>query len=155
MKKKIARLALISALAALPGIASATGGLGCGIDDKNVRLDFESLFSYSDIGGLFQIGGEMEVKDKRVGKTLQKFTLEDLDLKQQWFRDNDVKLMLYRETEGDGVPFASVKLIIEATKPPEEDFGYDGKYRLTIAPVAEGGEGQSVTVEGKVGCSAG
>ena len=155
MKKKIAQLALIAALAALPGIASATGGLGCGIDDKNVKLDFESLFSYSDIGGLFQIRGEMEVRDKRVGKTLQKLTLEDLDLKQQWFRDNDVKLMLYRETEGDGVPFASVKLIIEATKPPEEDFGYEGKYRLTIAPVAEGGDSQAVTVEGKVGCSAG
>jgi len=155
MKKKIAQLALIAALAALPGIASATGGLGCGIDDKNVKLDFESLFSYSDIGGLFQIRGEMEVRDKRVGKTLQKLTLEDLDLKQQWFRDNDVKLMLYRETEGDGVPFASVKLIIEATKPPEEDFGYEGKYRLTIAPVAEGGESESVTLEGKVGCSAG
>ena len=146
---------LTAAILALPGIASATGGLGCGIDDKNVKLEFESLFSYSDIGGLFQIRGEMQVKDKRVGKTLQKLTLEDSDLKQQWFRDNDVKLMLYRETEGDGMPFASVKLIIEANKPPEEDFGYEGKYRLTIAPVADAGDSQSVTFEGKVGCSAG
>lgn len=155
MKKKIAYLALISALAAFPGIASATGGLGCGIDDKNVKLDFESLFSYSDIGGLFQVRGELEAKDKRVYKTLQKLTLEDSDLKQQWFRGNDVKLMLYRETVGDGVPFASVKLIIEANKPPEEDFGYDGKYTLTIQPAAEGGESEAFTVEGKVGCSAG
>jgi hypothetical protein len=155
MKKTIAFFSLLAGLAALPGIASATGGLGCGIDDKNAKLEFESLFSYSDIGGLFQIRGEMQVKDERVGKTLQKFTLEETDLKQQWFRDNDVKLMLYREAEGDGVPFASVKLIIEATKPPEEDFGYAGKYWLTIAPVADAGESQSVTFEGKVGCSAG
>jgi hypothetical protein len=155
MKKTIAFLSLLAGLAVMPGLASATGGLGCGIDDANAKLEFESLFSYSDIGGLFQIRGEMQVKDKRVGKTLQKFMLEETDLKQQWFRDNDVKLMLYREAEGDGVPFASVKLIIEATKPPEEDFGYAGKYWLTIAPVADAGESQSVTFEGKVGCSAG
>lgn len=155
MKSKLAILALISSLFALPGVASATGGLGCGIDDANVKFDVEALFSYSDIGGLFQIRGEMEVKDKRVAKTLRKLTLEDTDLKQQWLRDNDVKLMFYRETTGDGVPFASVKLIVEATKPPEEDFGYDGKYWLTIVPAVEGGESEAVTVEGKVGCSAG
>jgi hypothetical protein len=150
------RTLLFSAvLLALPGMASATGGLGCSIDDKNLSLNFESLFSYSDIGGLFQVRGEMEVKDKRVHKTLQKLALDDADLKQQWFRDNDAKLMLYRETTGDGVPFASVKLIVEATKPPEEDFGYEGKYRLTVQPAVEGGEGEAFTVDGKVECSAG
>lgn len=153
MKKTTIRLALISTLAALPGIASATGGLGCGIDDKNVKLEFESLFSYSDIGGLFQIRGALESRDKRTYEALQKITLEETDLKQQWFRDNDIKLMLYRETTGDGVPFASVKLIIEATKPPEEDFGYDGKYWLTVQPAGDGAE--AFTVEGKIGCSAG
>jgi hypothetical protein len=111
---------LTAAIVAMPVVASATGGLGCGIDDKNLKFDFESLFSYSDIGGLFQIRGELEARDKRVYKTLQKLALEETDLKQQWFRGNDLKLMIYRETEGDGVPFASVKLIVEATKPPEE-----------------------------------
>jgi len=46
-----------------------------------------------------------------------------------------------------------VKLIIEATKPAEEDSGYDGKYVLTVEPA--GSENQAFTVEGKVGCSAG
>lgn len=145
---------LTAAILAMPAAASATGGLGCGIDDKNLRFDFESLFSYSDIGGLFQIRGEMEVKDKRVYKTLRKFALDGSELKQQWFRGNDLKLMIYRETEGSGEPFAAVKLIIEATKPPEEDFGYEGKYTLTVEPGAEG-ESQAFTVEGKVGCTAG
>lgn len=144
-----------AAILAMPAAASATGGLGCGIDDKNLKLDFESLFSYSDIGGLFQIRGELEVRDKRVYKTLQKFALEEADLKQQWFRGNDLKLMIYRETEGESLPFASVKLIIEATKPPEEDFGYEGKYVLAVQPAAEGGDSQALIVEGKVGCSGG
>lgn len=146
---------LSAALVAMPVMASATGGLGCGIDDGNVSLQFESLFSYSDIGGLFQIRGEMEVKDKRVHKTLQKFTIEDSDLKQQWFRDNDIKLMLYREISGNDEPFSSVKLIIEGTKPPEEDFGYEGKYKLTLVPVDATSDTEPVTVEGKIGCTAG
>lgn len=153
MKRTIVFSTLLAGLVALPTMASATGGLGCGIDDNNVKLDFESLFSYSDIGGLFQIRGALESKDKRTYQTLQKIALEETDLKQEWFRGNDVKLMLYRETEGDGVPFASVKLIIEANKPPEEDFGYDGKYWLTVQPAGDGAE--AFTVEGKVGCSAG
>jgi hypothetical protein len=146
---------LAAAILAMPAAASATGGLGCGIDDKNLKLDFESLFSYSDIGGLFQIRGEWASKDKRTYETLRKFALEDADLKQQWFRGNDLKLMLYRETEGDGVPFASVKLIIEATKPPEEDFGYSGKYQLTVEPAADGGGAEAFTLTGDVDCSAG
>lgn len=146
---------MAAAIFVAPVAASATGGLGCSIDDSNMKFDFEAVFSYSDIGGLFQIRGELAAKDARTYKTLQKIALGDADLKQQWFRGNDLKLMIYRETEGDGVPFASVKLIIEATRPPEEEFGYEGKYMLTVEPAIEGGESQAFTVEGKVACSAG
>lgn len=155
MKKTLALGSLITTLVALPTMASATGSLGCSIDDKNLTFVYEALFSYSDIGGLFQIRGEMEAKDKRVYKTLQKLTLDGTELKEQWTRNKDVKLMIYRETEGEGIPFASVKLIIEATQPPEEEFAYSGKYQLTIQPAVEGGGGEAFTVEGKVDCSAG
>ncbi|MBX9454913.1 MAG: hypothetical protein KL863_02145 [Rhizobium sp.] len=147
--------AIAVAMLAAPVAASATGGLGCSIDDSNLKFDFEAIFSYSDIGGLFQIRGELASKDKRTEKSLQNLTLADADVKQQWFRGNDLKLMIYRETEGDGVPFASVKLIVEATRPPDEEFGYEGKYMLTVEPAVEGGVSQAFTVEGKVGCTAG
>ena len=155
MASRLKSWLLAAALLAVPAAASATGGLGCGIDDKNVKLDFEAVFSYSDIGGLFQIRGELTVKDVRVYKTLKTFALDGSELKQQWFRGDDLKLMIYRETEGEGVPHASVKLIIEATKPPEEDFGYSGKYTLTIEPAVDGSNAEAVTLTGDVGCSAG
>ncbi|UVC09657.1 hypothetical protein IHQ71_03280 [Rhizobium sp. TH2] len=155
MTSRLKYWALGAIIACTPATAFATGGLGCSIDDGNVNLTFESIFSYSDIGGLFQIRGELESKDKRTEKTLRKFTLDGSELKQQWFRGNDLKLMIYRETEGDGVPFASVKLIIEANKPPEEEFEYSGKYALTIEPATEGSESKAFTVEGKITCSAG
>jgi hypothetical protein len=146
---------LVAALLALPVTASATGGLGCAIDDKNAKLDFEAIFSYSDIGGLFQIRGELNVKDARVYKTLKTFAFDGAELKQQWFRGNDLKLMIYRESEGDGVPHASVKLIIEATRPADEEFGYTGRYALTIEPAVEGNNSEAFTLTGDVGCSAG
>lgn len=155
MTSRLKYWALCAIIACVPATASATGGLGCSIDDKNVNFTFESIFSYSDIGGLFQIRGELESKDKRTYETLRKFALDGSELKQQWFRGNDLKLMIYRETEGDGVPFASVKLIIEATKPPEEEFEYKGKYALTVEPATEGSESQAFTVEGPISCSAG
>lgn len=155
MASRLKSWLLAAAFLAVPAAASATGGLGCGIDDRNARLDLEALFSYSDIGGLFQIRGELEVKDQRVYKTLKTFALDGSELKQQWFRGDDLKLMIYRETEGEGVPHASVKLIIEATKPPEEDFGYSGKYALTIEPAVDGSNAEPVTLTGDVGCSAG
>jgi hypothetical protein len=155
MTSRLKYWALGAMIACAPATASATGGLSCSIDDKNVNFTFESIFSYSDIGGLFQIRGEFESKDKRTHKTLRKLALDGSELKQQWFRGNDLKLMIYRETEGDGVPFASIKLIVEANKPPEEEFEYQGKYVLTIEPATEGGESQAFTVEGKIACSAG
>lgn len=155
MTSRLKYWALGAVIACAPATASATGGLGCSIDDKNVSFTFESIFSYSDIGGLFQIRGDFDSKDKRTYKTLRTFTLDGSELKQQWFRGNDLKLMIYRETEGDGVPFASVKLIIEANKPPEEEFEYSGKYALTIEPAVEGGESHAFTVEGTISCSAG
>ena len=148
-------LLLAAAFLAMPAAASATGGLGCTIDDKNLDLTFEAVFSYSDIGGLFQVRGELESKDKRIYETLRKFALDGSELKQQWFRGGDLKLMIYRETEGDGVPHASVKLIIEATRPPDDEVAYNGKYALTIEPAVDGGESRPFTVEGKVECSAG
>lgn len=147
MISKLACWAFGALIVCLPATASATGGLDCGIDDKNVKLEFEALFSYSDIGGLFQIGGTFESKNPKTYKTLRKFDLTGADVRQQWFRDRQLKLMIYRETEGDGVPFAFVKLIIEAEQPEGEDFAYAGTYKLT--------ESQAFTVEGKVGCSAG
>ena len=146
---------LAAILLSVPAFASATGGLGCGIDDKNLKFDFEALYSYSDIGGLFQIRGAFESKSPKTHETLKKFELQASDLPQHWFRGEDLKLMIYRETEGDSVPHASVKLIVEATRLPDDDVGYEGRYALTIEPAVEAGESQPFTVEGKVGCSAG
>ena len=155
MASRIRTWLLAAAMLAAPAVASATGGLECSVIDKNLDLTFEAVFSYSDIGGLFQIRGDITTKDKRAYKTLKSFKLDGSELKQQWFRGDDLKLMIYRETEGDGVPFAAVRLIIEATRQGDEESAYAGSYALTIEPATEGSESQAFTVNGKIACSAG
>jgi len=145
-----------AAFLAAPAVASATGSVGCSIDDANLELGFEAIYSYSDIGGLHQVRGEFLSKDKRTYEMVKKFALQTSDLKQQWFRGDDIKLMLYRESEGNQVPFASVKLIIEAMKAPGDEFEYAGTYALTIIPATDGhGEPEDITLRGRVTCSAG
>ncbi|MFM2281626.1 MAG: hypothetical protein RLZZ444_3857 [Pseudomonadota bacterium] len=150
------RMAFLAAFAGMmmPGVAMATGSLGCAIDDANMKLELEALFSYSDIGGLFQTRGEFQSKVKESPEALRKFALADSDIKQQWMRDKQLKLMIYREAEG--ADFASVKLIIEATQPEDEDFAYSGRYKLEFEPLPDGAEpDQAKVFEGNIGCSAG
>ncbi|MCB1445702.1 MAG: hypothetical protein KDJ87_07850 [Rhizobiaceae bacterium] len=154
MRRRLAAIAF-PVLAAMPATAFATGGVGCAIDDGNLQLDFDAAFSYSDIGGVFQARGILDSRMSGTYETLKKMQITDADIRQQWFRGDDLKLMIYRETEGDGVPHAFVKLIVETTKPPEEDFAYGGSYVLTIQPAVVRGDEEAVTVEGKVTCSAG
>lgn len=145
-----------AALLAAPAAAFATGTVDCVIDDANLSLGFEAIYSYSNIGGLHQVRGEFLSKDERTYEMVRRFALETADLKQQWFRGDDIKLMLYRQSEGNQVPFASVKLIVEVTKPSGEEFDYAGTYALTVIPAADGhAEPEEFTLRGRATCSAG
>jgi hypothetical protein len=156
MRSMIRRIALAAMVAGLPASAFATGNLDCSIDDANLKFTFEALFGHGVVAPLLQPRASFESKNPAIGKTLQAFEAEGSFLKQQWFVGRDVKLLFYAETEGEGVPFSSVQLTIEAIQPPDEDFAYSGKYQLLIQPPVMGSETpDTVTLEGDVTCSAG
>jgi hypothetical protein len=156
MRSMLGKIALAAMVAGLPASAFATGNLDCGIDDANLKFTFESLFGHGVISPLLQPRTSFESKNPNIHKTLQSFETDGSFLKQQWFEGRDLKLLFYAETEGDGVPFASVKLKIEAVQPPDEDFAYAGKYELVIQPPVSGDTTPDpVTLVGDVGCSAG
>lgn len=156
MRDTIRHLALAAVLAGLPTAASATGNLDCGIDDANLKFDFSALFGHGVVSPLMQGHARFESENPAIAEPLRLFESDGTFLVQQWFEGRDLKLMFYRETEGEGVPFASIKLKIDALQPPDEDFGYVGKYQLVIQPPIKDGEtSEPVTLEGDVGCSAG
>ncbi|QUR65783.1 hypothetical protein [Mycobacterium spongiae] len=133
-----------------PATASATGGFDCRIDDNNLELDFTGSYGRS-IPSIHTVSGEFQSKDARTSKSLREFRLRSSDLLQQWWQGNDLKLLIYRETQGEN-PFASVELIIETSQLPSDDSRYAGNYTLTMWPPVDGGADPGV-VEGEVGCS--
>lgn len=146
----VATAATALAIGLAPGTALATGGLACSIDDNNLRLDFNGVYSHS-IPKIHAVSGQFQSKDARTPKSLQQFALDSSDLLQQWWQGNDLKLLIYRETQGED-PFASVELIIEATSPSNDESRYDGNYRLKLLRSVDGAQ-TPVTVAGKVGCA--
>ncbi|GAB3003410.1 hypothetical protein [Mycobacterium bourgelatii] len=132
-----------------PGTAHATGGLACSIDDDNLKLDFNGVYSHS-IPKIHAVGGEFQSKLPRTPKSLQQFALDSSDLLQQWWQDNDLKLLIYRETQGDD-PFASVQLVIQTNGTSNEELSYAGNYRLKLWGASDSGQ-TPVTAEGKVAC---
>lgn len=155
MKRRLAKAFLALGLLCTPFTASATGNLDCVIRDENLDFVFESLFSYSLNTPLFQPKASFESKNPKTFPALKTLDMEKLRLIQQWVEGKDLRLQFYAETDGDNVPFASVKLSIE-TVVGEDEIQYDGTYRLEIAPaVTPGVESQSIRLEGKATCSAG
>jgi hypothetical protein len=142
-------------LACLPVKAFATGGLDCEIGDANLDFHYEALFSYSANSPLFQSKGEFAAKRPETYPALKKLDASSLHLIQQWYEDKDLRLQFYAETNGDKVPFASVKLTIQ-TVAAEDEVSYAGTYRLEIQPaVIDGQDSEIVRREGVVSCSAG
>ena len=68
------------------------------------------------------------------------------NLMQSWWEGGELKLLVYKETEGND-PFASVKLVIN-TKLTEDEDGYGGDYELTVQV-----PDKTETFNGKVTCS--
>ncbi len=155
MKRKLFIWLAAAVVFGLPSGGFATGNLLCSADDENMTFEVEAIFSYSDIGGLFQLAGTLNSRLPATYDTLRRIDIVDADLKQQWFRGDVLKLMLYRETDGEGVPHAAVRLIVEAERSADDELTYVGKYRLTVEPAVEGGESLPVTVEGDMACEAG
>lgn len=147
--------ALALAIACIPLKALATGNLDCTINDANLDFTFESLFSYSGNGPLFQSKLSFQSRHEKTFAALKTMDQDRFRLIQQWVEDKDLRLQFYSETEGDGVPFAAVKLTIETTA-GEDEISYDGGYRLEITPaVVSGSESETIKLEGKAACSAG
>jgi hypothetical protein len=142
-------------LLCLPLQAWATGGLGCSISDGNLDFHYEALFSYSANSSLFQGKAEFLSKHAKTHPALKALDTEKLRLIQQWYEGKDLRLQFYSETQDSEAAFGSIKLTIQ-TVAAEDELSYAGTYRLEIQPVAvEGQENETVSLEGKVACSAG
>lgn len=146
---------LLTALASQPAFAS--GGVHCTADGGGVSFEVGGGVTHGMGGPLFSFRGELEVAAKGIAPDLGKTAFARDHVAQYWLDGEDLRLLLYREREGDR-PHGYVELTIE-TKARGGDDGegfYDGRYTLSVFDMTEenGGEGVTLNREGDVVCSA-
>lgn len=145
-----AAAAICIALCGAANSALASAGFDCVIEDGNISLAAGGYGPRGIPAPVQGFGGTATIKLPWVAPSLKTLALEK-DLIQSWWEGGELKLLVYRETEGSAA-FASVKLVIN-TKITEEEDGYAGSYELTAANL-EPGVDKTETVSGKVACSA-
>ena len=148
-------VAIAAALALCAGEARATGGFWCTVEDANLKFSAESAFSHGLGARFLNFKAEAEVKVPGTPEALRKLSLDDA-LIHSWFHGPQLKLLLYRETEGD-VAHGYVEIIIETNSPSNDDSDYSGTYKLIVYTLEDKAvpEGKDMIFEGEATCSVG
>lgn len=148
-------LALVVALS--PVAAFASGGVSCSADDGGVTFELGGGVSRGMGAALFSFGGTLQIAGKDIAADLGKMEFAREHIAQYWLDGEELRLVLYREREGDK-PHGYAELTIR-TKARAGDDGegvYDGQYQAVVYDADQGdnGEGKTVTFAGKVSCFA-
>ncbi len=133
--------------------ASASGGLHCTADDKAVAFEVEGGVTHGMGGPLFSFRAEVDIRNPTVAGDLRKTSFAKDNVAQYWLDGEELKLLLYRERDGDKA-HGYVQLLIE-TKAGGDDGSYDGRYALSVFDTeGEAAEGTTLDMAGDVVCSA-
>jgi hypothetical protein len=135
--------------------AFASGGLHCSAEAGGVTFEVGGGVTRGMGGPLFSFEGTLELADKAIAGDLARTAFTREHVAQYWLDGEDLRLLLYREREGDK-PHGYVELTIVTEARGEEGEGaYEGRYTLTVFDTTqENGGGVTVTREGDVVCSA-
>jgi hypothetical protein len=152
------RVVFLASLFALSTTAAfASGGVHCSADAGGVTIDVGGGVTRGMGGPLFSLEGEVAVAGEGIAADLGKTAFAREHVAQYWLDGEELRLLLYREREGDK-PHGYVELTIRTKARPGDDGEgfYDGRYELTVFDMTNenGGEGVTVTREGEVVCSA-
>src|SRR4051812_3598374 len=120
MTMKTCGAAFALAITCLPLNALATGGVDCSVQDGNVDFSFEAIFGHGVVTPLMQVRASLDIKGPKLHGAVKAIAMDGSQLKQQWFRGSDLKLLFYVETTEKDAPFGAATLTIEATQPSDE-----------------------------------
>jgi hypothetical protein len=142
---------LLLTFCAAPVLAS--GGASCEIKDKSLTFEASTTISRG-LGGRFtNFKGEGKVLRPGVAADLATLAFEHEHLVHTWISARELKMLVYREREGDKHGY--VELTIETKPKPKEESEFRGTYELTVYDTGDNpsAEGKTVKLRGKVTCS--
>lgn len=131
--------------------AFASGGLSCEAEGGAAKITVESGVTRGMGSPVFNFRGSAVISDKAIAEDLRTTAFTDDHLAQYWLDGEDLRLVLYREREGDK-PHGYVEITV-LTKADGDEGGYAGTYELTAYDgTGDDPEGKTVKLEGKIGC---
>jgi hypothetical protein len=156
--KAFVRLGMLAVACATTGAgaARATGNFICEVDDKSLKLSAEATFSHGMGEQFTNFKGTMSVLMKDAPPDLAEFELGSDNLPHHWFRDDILKLHIYRERDGTGKE-GNAELFIETRRVSKGDTDFSGTYELIVFRFLgeHDPEGKTIKAKGKVSCSVG
>lgn len=139
---------MLALIVASAGSAAASGGLSCDVEDKAARISVESGVTRGMGSPVFNFRASVQVLDPAVSEDLRKTGFDGPV--QYWLDNRNLRLVLYREREGDK-PHGYVELTILTEAGDDDEGVYGGDYKLAVFDYATGTD-QSWAFEGKIGC---
>jgi hypothetical protein len=134
--------------------AHAAGSFECTVEDQSLKLTAASAYSHGLGAAFVDFKAEAEVLAADIPEDLRKLDLSQ-NLVHHWLEGGDLRLLFYREREGDR-PHAYVEIVVKVAGEEADDPEYTGTYRLTVFsmdPPADKDGGKTINAEGKVTCS--
>lgn len=156
MKDRPVRAILAPALITLAcQPAFASGGVNCSAAADGVTFELGGGVSRGMGAALFSFDGKLEIAGDAIAADLARTAFTRDHVAQYWLDGEDLRLLLYREREGDK-PHGYVELTIETKARPGDDGAgiYDGRYAVRVFDMSDGNGGEGVIVdrEGDVEC---
>ncbi|MET3660487.1 hypothetical protein [Aquamicrobium ahrensii] len=136
----------------MSGPAAASGGFTCSADDGSASINVNGGVTDGMGSPVFSLQGEIGIRDAAVAEDLRKTGFERTHLAQYWLDGSELRLVLYREREGDK-PHGYVELTLRTMA--QADGAFAGGYVLEVFDMtgATAGEGMAVRLDGAVSCS--
>ena len=150
--KRFSMALCVMLLGAGSGGAFASGGLSCEADDKNVALSIESGVTRGMGSPVFNFRAEAGLKLAKTPADMKTTAFEQANLAQYWLDGEDLRLVLYREREGDK-PHGYVEItVLTKAKGEQEEGTYEGNYELTVFDGTGDGDPLQLEAKGTVSC---
>lgn len=149
MRMVAAGMMIGAALLVLPDPAKASGGFSCGADDRHVHIIIDSGVTRGMGSPVLSFIGQVELKTGEVADDLRKTPFEEAHLAQYWLGDGELKLLLYREREGD-TPHGYVQLVVRTRIDGETSAS--GTYEVHTFDATGDGEPKQTKAEGRITC---
>ncbi len=133
------------------GPAAASGGFSCSAEDEAVSIEVNGGVTHGMGSPVFSLQGEIGIRDDAVAEDLRNTGFERAHLAQYWLDGSELRLVLYREREGDK-PHGYAELTVKTVS---EGGAFAGDYTLEMFDMtgATSGEGRTKTFDGKISCS--